>query len=259
MLIVLGAVLLGVAIGLALGGSLATLADARFRWWPLAIVGLSLQVIEVPALKGQLDHWLALGLLIASYVALLVFVAANIRRPGFALVAVGFVLNLLVISLNGGMPVKANALRRAAGPGYPAAVRRLVQTGGTKHHLARSSDVLIPLSDVVAVGRPVRNVFSIGDLTAMAGVLWVLAAATRGGPGRHRRSRARRRVAGGVDVPEAEPRLPVTQIDDEAARPESLDEWAASPALIRLPAESLPRTEALELERPLEPAPGQTG
>ena len=172
MLIVLGAVLLGVAIGLALGGSLATLADARFRWWPLAIVGLSLQVIEVPALKGQLDHWLALGLLIASYVALLVFVAANIRRPGFALVAVGFVLNLLVISLNGGMPVKANALRRAAGPGYPAAVRRLVQTGGTKHHLARSSDVLIPLSDVIAVGRPVRNVFSIGDLTAMAGVLW---------------------------------------------------------------------------------------
>src|SRR2546425_3163800 len=102
MLIVLGAVLLGVAIGLALGGSLATLADARFRWWPLAIVGLSLQLIQVPSLKGQLDHWLALGFLIASYVVLLLFVVVNVRQAGFPLVAAGFAPNLLVISVNSG-------------------------------------------------------------------------------------------------------------------------------------------------------------
>ena len=58
-------------------------------------------------MKGRLDHWLSLGFLIASYIVLLVFVAANIRRPGFAVVAVGFLLNLLVISVNSGMPVQA--------------------------------------------------------------------------------------------------------------------------------------------------------
>src|SRR2546428_12889286 len=89
MLIILGAVALGVLIGVALGGNLSTLADARFRWWPLAIVGLSLQLIQVPSLKGQLDHWLGLGFLIASYVVLLIFVAVHVPPAGFPFVAGG--------------------------------------------------------------------------------------------------------------------------------------------------------------------------
>src|SRR5947209_5670566 len=180
MLIILGAVALGVLIGVALGGNLSTLADARFRWWPLAIVGLSLQLIQVPSLKGQLDHWLALGFLIASYVVLLLFVVVNVRQAGFPLVAAGFALNLLVISVNGGMPVNAEALQAASGPNYLAAVRRLDRIGGAKHHLARPDDHLIVLSDIIPVGPPVRNVFSAGDLVAMAGIIWVLGGATKG-------------------------------------------------------------------------------
>src|SRR5438128_893625 len=58
MLMILGAIALGVVIGLLLGGSLTKLADVQFRWWPLAIGGLALQLIPIPSMRGQIDHWL---------------------------------------------------------------------------------------------------------------------------------------------------------------------------------------------------------
>jgi hypothetical protein len=179
MLLVVAVVLAGILIGLALGGSMRNLAEARLRLWPLALAGLVLQLVPVPSRAGQVDHWVAVGLLIASYLVLLAFVAANIRLPGFALIAVGFALNALVIGVNGGMPVKDQALRQAAGSRYEQSRLRLVEKGGLKHHLARPDDVLLPLSDVVGIGAPVANVFSPGDLLSYAGVAWALAELTR--------------------------------------------------------------------------------
>jgi uncharacterized protein DUF5317 len=180
MLLILAAVVAGIGIGLALGGSLRTLGEARFRLWPLALIGLALQLVPVPSMRGRLDHVLAVGLLIGSYTAMLAFVAANIRAPGFWLIGVGFALNALVISLDGGMPVSDPALHRAAGPLYGQTLHRLESSGGAKHHLARPDDVLAPLSDVIAIGPPIRQVFSVGDVVWLAGTVWVIAGATRG-------------------------------------------------------------------------------
>lgn len=189
MLLIGGAIVAGCLIGLAMGGSLRSLAEIRLRWWPLAVVGLALQLAPVPSLHGQLDHWLAVGLLIASYVALLGFVLVNIRLAGFALISVGFALNVLVISLNGGMPVSRQALNEAYGTTSRSVVLELQSNGGAKHHLERPDDVLMPLADVIALGAPVRLVMSIGDVLFFLGVTWVIAAATRGPPGRHAATR----------------------------------------------------------------------
>jgi hypothetical protein len=178
-LLIAGAIVLGILLGLALGGSVGALARLRFLWWPLAFVGLALQVVPVPSTEGRLDHWLAVGLLIASYVVLLVFVALNRRLSGFSVIALGFALNVLVISVNGGMPVSNQALRHAYGPAYADTLEDLQRGGGTKHHLQRPDDVLMPLADVIPIGPPVRQVFSVGDLVAMAGIVWLLAAATK--------------------------------------------------------------------------------
>ncbi len=186
MLLIVVAVLGGILVGLALGGSLSTLSEARLRWWPLALIGLALQLVPVSRIHGHSQHDLAVGLLIASYVVLLLFVGLNFRLPGFWLIAVGFALNLLVISVNGGMPVNEHALRVAGGPRYAATIHDLLEHGGAKHHLARPDDVLLPLSDAIPMGWPIRNVFSVGDLMSMAGIAWVLAAATKGPAGRHR-------------------------------------------------------------------------
>jgi hypothetical protein len=190
-LLIVGAVVLGILVGLALGGGLGPLADANFRWWPLAIVGLGLQFVPVPSRTGEADHLLGVGLLVASYVVLLAFVALNLRYVGFWLVAAGFALNLLVISLNGGMPVDDHALRVAYGSNYQSTLHSLLTSGGAKHHLQRPSDALTPLSDVIPIGKPVGNVFSVGDMVALFGVAWVMAEATKGPPGKHRVRRGR--------------------------------------------------------------------
>jgi len=209
MLLVIGSILVGVLIGLALGGRLANLAEITLKWWPLALLGLALQLIPVPSMHGQRDHWLAVALLAASYVVLLVFVAANIRLPGFPIVALGFALNILVISLNGGMAVGDSALHTAYGARYPIMYQELVEHGGAKHHLAGPDDVLRPLTDVIPIGWPVRLVLSVGDVLFYVGVVWLLAAVTRGLP-RGQRGRGVR------------PRSPA-EVDDahlEAHRPE---------------------------------------
>jgi len=204
-LLILGAVLGGILVGLALGGTLTTLSNVRFRWWPLALLGLALQLAPVPRLESlHAQHVAAVGLLIASYVVLLTFVALNFRLPGFSLIAAGFALNLLVISVNGGMPVNQRALEIAGGPRYLATVTDLLEHGGAKHHLARDDDVLLGLSDVIPVSWPTRNVFSVGDLIAMFGIAWVLAATTKGPAGRHRlRPGATRQGSDAADRPEA--------------------------------------------------------
>ncbi len=197
MLLVAASLLIGILVGLALGGSFDALSRAHFRWWPLALLGLVLQLVPVAARAG-LGRWLPVGFLIASYVVLLTFVFLNIRLPGFSLVALGFGLNLLVILLNGGMPVGDHALHVAYGSRYQATVRDLAEHGSAKHHLARLDDVLLPLTDVIGIPAPVGTVFAVGDLISMVGVAWVLAAATEGPAGKHRR---RPRRSAGSSIP----------------------------------------------------------
>lgn len=187
MLLVLGAVVLGILVGLIFGGSLRKLGGVRLRLWPLALIGLALQLVPIPSsLDPHMARWIGAGLLVFSYLLLLAFVLENIQFPGFPIIIVGLLLNIFVISLNRGMPVTDAALRSAEGPNYGRARQHLIDTGGAKHHLARPDDLLLPLADVIAIPAPVKNVFSIGDLIAYLGVAWVLGSATRGGGGKHR-------------------------------------------------------------------------
>jgi len=189
MLLLVGVLVLGILVGLALGGSLRKLSELSFHWWPLALIGLAVQF--VPART----HAWAVVLLICSYALLTAFVVANIRMPGMALMAVGFVLNIVAVGANGGMPVSDHALRVAYGSGYAEQRRELVAgEGGAKHHLQRHGDELLFLTDVIPAGAPIHIIVSFGDLLTFVGAGWVVAAATLGHPatrapmpGKHRR------------------------------------------------------------------------
>jgi hypothetical protein len=100
------------------------------------------------------------------------------------LLAAGFVLNIVAIAVNGGMPVADHALRVAYGSDYAAQRRELIQSGGAKHHLSGPSDSLVFLTDVIGVPAPVHLVVSAGDALSFVGAAWVLAAATLGKAGR---------------------------------------------------------------------------
>jgi hypothetical protein len=84
------------------------------------------------------------------------------------LVALGAALNLLVISVNGGvMPASPSAL---AGAGLP------VNEPGFQNSTALAEPRLAFLGDVFSLPAswPLSNVFSVGDVLIALGVVWAL-------------------------------------------------------------------------------------
>lgn len=114
-------------------------------------------------------------LIVCSYLLLLLFVAANRRRPGLVILGLGLFLNLLPIFANGGlMPVTPETLDRAH------ISRADVQPGdwirNSKDVLKQREDAhLWFLSDrLVWADLPGFRVFSIGDLFIAGGLLVTL-------------------------------------------------------------------------------------
>ena len=134
-LIVIG---LAVCVGFIAGGSLRPFERLRVHWWGVALAGLALQGISLTSGIGKPAGWAAL---VGSYGLLLAFAWVNRRLPASWLVMAGLVLNILVIGVNGGMPVSASALETAG-----AAPRVSSARARAKHHLMGPGDTLTALA-----------------------------------------------------------------------------------------------------------------
>lgn len=172
MKLILGSILVAMLVGYACGGRLRNFGRTQLKWPALAIVGLGLQLWPVGS--GSAD--LGFGLLMASFGLLVVFAAANVRRPGFPLIILGLAMNALVIGVNHGMPVSRHALKVS---GQSSTLQVLQHGGGAKHHLATPDDHLMFLGDVIAIPRPVGQIVSSGDVASYLGVMWFVFASMR--------------------------------------------------------------------------------
>jgi Family of unknown function (DUF5317) len=148
------------------GGRLAALVELRLRrvWAIWAALGLAVLGVGLPGLPDGLRSLL----LVAAYPVGAVFLLANRRVPGMALVALGAALNLLAIAANGGvMPASADALAAAGLP---------VDNPGFENSAALDAARLAFLGDVFAIPAswPLSNVFSVGDVCIGAGLAWGL-------------------------------------------------------------------------------------
>jgi len=170
MRLILLTVLASLAIGLLAGGSLRDFPAVRIRWTWLVLIGVGLQFVAV---RGTL----AFPVLMASFVALIAFVVANVRAPGFVLILVGLSLNALVIGLNQGMPVSRQALVSSGQTN--TIVDLTTDTDGQKHFLADDDTELLQLGDVIAIGNPIRQAISIGDGFVHLGIGWFIVVALR--------------------------------------------------------------------------------
>ncbi|HET7488371.1 MAG TPA: DUF5317 family protein [Acidimicrobiales bacterium] len=159
------AVATGVVAGLLTGGRFRNLSFRRLRLWPLLLGGVALQALALRA-GGP-----STALLLASYALLLAFAAANVIVVGMWLVATGIALNLAVVAVNGGMPVRPAALV-AAGLAERGRPGEVVLSG--KHHLERPSDRLVPIDDRIPVPL-LGEVASAGDVVMAVGVADVVA------------------------------------------------------------------------------------
>jgi hypothetical protein len=169
-------IIVAVAAGFLAGGGLRPFERVRMHWWGIALAGLALQALPFPSrLAGEA--------VVASYVALLTFVAVNRRAPGAILLFVGLGLNLAVIGANGGMPVD------------PVAVQTLSPVGSVtndgRHHVIRPDEKFAGLGDVIPLPPPIKSVVSPGDLVLYAGLAWYVLSVMLGRSGENPRPPAR--------------------------------------------------------------------
>ena len=170
---ILYAIPIGILVGYLLGGRLEQLATLQFRWAPLAIAGLAVQVV---LFSGAFDDVLGDGVgavvYIASTAAVLVAVLRNVRLPGIVLVAIGDASNLAAIVANGGVMPTTEAALAAAG---------LAPEDGFSNSAVLDDPALPFLTDIFALPPwvPFANVFSIGDVLIGLGVIVVIALGMR--------------------------------------------------------------------------------
>ena len=146
------AVALGLAAGLVIRRDWRPLLHAQIRWLPLLIASLVTRVVA--SLIGDAGYAIYVGALTATTVA----AAVNYRLPGAMLIAFGGALNLIVVLLNGGMPVDPIAV---SGVG--------TQMPRDALHVALHANTRLPaLADVIPVAIA-RSVYSIGDILIAAG------------------------------------------------------------------------------------------
>jgi hypothetical protein len=164
-------IVLVIIVALLRGGSLRNLAALQLRWVPLVIAGFALQLlIFTPFARSPLVTFATLPIYVLSLALLAIWVAANWRIPGMALIAIGLALNVAVIAANGGhMPVLPEGARLAGQ--YEVLAADDPRT--SKHMLMASEQVrLWLLSDIIVIphGVPGASVMSVGDLTLTVGI-----------------------------------------------------------------------------------------
>lgn len=169
---ILYAIPFGLLAGYLLGGSLDRLGTIHFRWAPLALLGLAVQValFSEPLAQGVSEA--GPPIYVASTAVVLLAVLRNLDIPGVAIVALGAAGNFVAIVANGGyMPADPGALAAVGGilPGY-------------SNSSVVADPVLEPLTDLFAIPPwvPFANVFSVGDVLIGVGVAVTIALGMRG-------------------------------------------------------------------------------
>ena len=201
MTLFLSVIAIAVVAGYLLGGRLRRFEAFRPSWWALAPIGLGLQLVP---LRTSAEGGSAAGdaVLIASYLLLVALAAKNIRTTGFPLILVGLALNLAVIAPNGGMPVTRQAV---VASGQESLLHDLESGDLAKHHLESPADVLRPLDDRIALGRPIRQVASVGDMLLYLGLVLLVVAVMRGRTPAARPDPAEAAGSGEQEVPPQSP------------------------------------------------------
>ncbi len=147
--------IVSVFVSVLRGGKLSNLPDIYARAWWVAMVGFGLQIVANAASDSR---W-AISLLLVSYLLLLVMVWMNRSEAGMWIAGIGLLMNFLVITLNNGMPVSAEAITLAGG------AQDVVF--GAKHVQLDLSSRLPFLADVIPLP---GSVISLGDVFLAVGL-----------------------------------------------------------------------------------------
>lgn len=179
-MILLLALAAGLVVALLRGGQVSHLSALPLRWPAMPLLAFAAQALVVyviPESRRQGAWSLHAGILILSYLVLLLFVWRNRRIPGMALAGIGLILNLAVMLANGGyMPITPQAMAQI-GHGDTAQIEPGTRDLGSKDvALPQEQTHLWFLSDIFVLPRslPISFAFSPGDVLLAVGVFWVV-------------------------------------------------------------------------------------
>lgn len=184
-MILLTAVVLGLLAGIIrarVGGRRLAPPELSLTW--LALVAFIPQFLAfyLPATQELADDYLVAVGLVGSQVGLLVFAWFNRRQAGVWLLGLGLVLNLLVITFNGGlMPISPEMVEKL-NPNYELFVSWGVgdRVGATKNIMLPPAETRLAfLSDRFFLPLPKWWMFhpvaySLGDVFIAVGAFWLL-------------------------------------------------------------------------------------
>lgn len=173
-------VILCLVIALLQGGSLESLAATNFRVPWLLFGSLAVQVAAVVAAPEWLEGTPGLAVILGTNLATGVFLWMNRKLAGTGLAALGLVLNVIVISANGAMPVNERSAEVAG-------IQRSVSDAGVKHEVMDEDTILPWLGDTVPIPRA-GEVLSVGDVVLALGIGRLVYSRTRGASARGRHS-----------------------------------------------------------------------
>ncbi|HEU0129537.1 MAG TPA: DUF5317 domain-containing protein [Mycobacteriales bacterium] len=172
MTVILLVIVVACLVGVARGGTMHNLSQLHLAAWPLVFVAVAAQALGAFAATIGLPFASVLYVLgmISGAVLVTVFVARNRGLPGMPLVALGFLLNALVVTANGAMPVAQEAADRVG-----ISTVGLYRHADAKHELVDGDTLLPALADVIPVPLPGplsrgSNVVSAGDVVLAAGI-----------------------------------------------------------------------------------------
>ena len=135
----------------------------------LAIVAFGIQFLVVKELSDPAGARLLLGF---SHLLLVLCVLRNRRLLGFQIIAVGLVLNLLVIYSNGGfMPVEPEAVRSVGLADDSTGLVPGERFGAKNVLVERTETRLFFLSDRIPTKWPRPLLYSLGDVVLAGGLV----------------------------------------------------------------------------------------
>ena len=188
-MILLSAVVAGSIAGLVrayIGRRKLQIPDIRYEWIVIAAFLPQLIVFGFSPSANIPDDYARVAL-VSSQVILLAFTWLNRKAPGFWVLGLGLLLNLIVIAVNGGlMPISPHLIERYF-PGMAGVTWNLGERMGN------SKDIILPIAEtrlywlsdrfVLPDWISYRVAFSIGDIIIGVGAFWLCW--TLGGPGEH--------------------------------------------------------------------------
>ena len=172
-------IIIALILGLILKGKIYRIADIKIKYiWVIFIPLILFAICRWTPLADY--QWFLSGTAIIEKIILIAAALANRRLPGVKIFMIGLMINLIALSVNGGMmPASKSAIQATFGEKY---LEQALVAPHPRNTFIDSNTNLVYLCDIIPMHKPyaiVPAVDSVGDLVMTLGMFIFILAVMR--------------------------------------------------------------------------------